>query len=452
MMLDRGALATRFAGLGIRDRGSFWRLTGVLFLVYLSTGLWSPLLSVYTQSLGAGTRDIGLVLGTFQLTSLLSQFWWGSWSDRLGRRKPLVLFGTAGLAVAFVGMATSRQWGWLFPFRMLEGIALAAYSTGSLALIGDLLEDQRGRGRLMGLYRTSGSFAFSIAALSGGWLADRFSIRLPLLIAATCYALAFLLSAWIKEHGGQAAVSSRQLAGAGGRGTGDGGRRSEVGDQEFPIRESLSAPGPRPLAPGLWPFLSMVFLWTFGMGAVVLLWPVYMQSVGYSKTAVGGLWALAAMGEVPCFLLAGYLADRWGRRRVLLTGIVCMAGVFLGYTLSTSLLWLIAVQMLRSFAYASYEAPALLYATELGLRRQRGRLASFYYAASGGGGITGSVAGGAIAQETGLVAMYRGVVGLMLVGVLAAGRMLPQLRSVAEEHGLDQTPDGGRKEPEVRGV
>ncbi len=108
--------------------------------------------------------------------------------------------------------------------------------------------------------------------------------------------------------------------------------------------------------------------------------------------------------------------------------------------------------MLRSFAYASYEAPALLYATELGLRRQRGRLASFYYAASGGGGITGSVTGGAIAQETGLVAMYRGVVGLMLVGVIAAGRMLPQLRSVAEERGPDQTPEGSRKVPEVRGV
>src|SRR3712207_7889204 len=63
------------------------------------------------------------------------------------------------------------------------------------------------------------------------------------------------------------------------------------------------------------------------------------RSVGYSKTAVGGLWGLAAAGEVIGFIIAGRLADRWGRKRVLLTGLVGMAGVFLAYTLSTHLLW-----------------------------------------------------------------------------------------------------------------
>lgn len=411
-MLSRSSLWRPFSGLSVADVGSFWRLTGVLFLVYCSTGLWSPLLSVYVKSLGAGTRDIGLVLATFQVTSLVSQFWWGAWSDRMGRRKPLVLMGTAGLALAYLGIAASREWTWLFPIRMLEGVALAAYSTGSLALIGDLLEDQGGRGRLMGLYRTFGSLAFSLAALSGGWLADNYTIRIPLLMAAVCYSLAFILTTQVKERAGE--------------------------KQRAPV-----APSPaQPAAPvveqtqrGVWAFLAMVFLWTAAMGSVVFLWPVYMQDVGYSKTAVGSLWALAAMGEVPCFVLAGYLADRWGRKRILIIGMLLMACVYLGYTISTSLGWLIGVQIVRSFAYASYEAPALLYTTELGLRQQRGRLASFYYAASGGGGIVGSVAGGAVAQETSLVTMYRGVVGLMLLGTLAAGRMLPRLRMVAATRG-----------------
>src|SRR3712207_4574540 len=69
-MITGSRLAARFASLRIREPGSFWRLTGVLFLVYLSTGLWSPLFSVYIKSMGAGTRDIGLVLATFQAASL----------------------------------------------------------------------------------------------------------------------------------------------------------------------------------------------------------------------------------------------------------------------------------------------------------------------------------------------------------------------------------------------
>src|SRR5262245_22368215 len=169
----------RFNWLSVRDRGAFVRLTGVLFLVYLANGLWSPLLAVYTRSLGAETAQIGLVLAAYQASNLASQYWWGRFSDRLGRRKPLLLVGTAGLALAYLGIASARSYGWLFAARVLEGVAMSAYSTGSLALIGDVLEDQSGRGRLMGIYRTFGSLAFSISALTGGWLADSFSMRVP---------------------------------------------------------------------------------------------------------------------------------------------------------------------------------------------------------------------------------------------------------------------------------
>ena len=44
----------------------------------------------------------------------------------------------------------------------------------------------------------------------------------------------------------------------------------------------------------------------FAMSAVVPLWPVFMANIGYSKTAIGGLWALAALGEAPCMILAGH--------------------------------------------------------------------------------------------------------------------------------------------------
>jgi PPP family 3-phenylpropionic acid transporter len=203
-------MTNRFTWLKIRDRAAFVRLTGVLFLVYLATGLWSPLLAVYTRSLGAETGQIGLVLATFQITNLASQYWWGRFSDRLGRRKPLLLLGTAGMGLAYLGIASAGQYGWLFAVRALEGVALSAYSTGSLALIGDLLEDQAGRGRLMGTYRTFGSLAFAIAALTGGWLADSFSLRVPFAIAALCYLLAFALGTRIKERPIAIAASADQ--------------------------------------------------------------------------------------------------------------------------------------------------------------------------------------------------------------------------------------------------
>jgi PPP family 3-phenylpropionic acid transporter len=407
-------MTNRFAWLQIRDRAAFVRLTGVLFLVYLSTGLWSPLLAVYTRSLGAETGQIGLVLATFQITNLASQYGWGRFSDRLGRRKPLLLIGTAGMALAYLGVASAGQYGWLFAARALEGVALSAYSTGSLALIGDLLEDQAGRGRLMGTYRTFGSLAFAIAALTGGWLADSFSLRVPFAIAALCYLLAFVLGTRITER----PSDERQVT------------SDEPSDSRTP---SIPHPPSSATRRALWSFLALLGMWMFAMSAVVSLWPVFMANIGYSKTAIGGFWALAALGEAPCMILAGHLSDRWGRKRVMLTGFVLMSGVYLAYTLSPALAWLVGVQVVRSFAYASMEAPSLLYATELGLRRQRGRLAGLFYSAGSLGGIAGSIAGGVIAQWVGLPAMFRIIVVLMLAVALVIGRVMPRLRSVQSE-------------------
>jgi len=349
-------------------------------------------------------------------------------------------------------IALISSWGLLIPARLLEGLALAAYNTGSLALVGDVLEDQQGRGRLMGLYRTFGSLAFSIAALSGGLLADNASlgIRVPFVVAAVCYGLAFVLATTIRETGE--------------RGRERGERREERGDgdQEMGVDSSRSAvsapagsapaappPGVSPLASqvsrppsgdsalptnplarrALWPFLGLIFTWMFGMGSVVSLWPVYMSTLGYSKTAVGGLWALAAGGEVVWLMVAGSLADRWGRKAVMITGLVLMACVFTSYTFATSLLWFVLTQMVRSFAYSCFEAPSLLYATELGLRQQRGRLAGLYYSASGVGGITGSLLGGWAAGIIGLPTMYRCVVVLMLIVAAVVAYTMPRLRA-----------------------
>jgi MFS family permease len=132
-------------------------------------------------------------------------------------------------------------------------------------------------------------------------------------------------------------------------------------------------------------------------------------------------------------ILAGQLADRWGRKHVMLTGFVAMSSVYLAYTLSPALAWIVGVQLVRSFAYAAMEAPALLYATELGLRQQRGRLAGLYYSAGSLGAIAGSIVGGVIAQSVGLPNMFRMTVALMLAVALVIVKVMPRLRSVQPE-------------------
>lgn len=384
--------------LKLRDRSAYIRLIGVLFLVFGASGLTAPLFSNYIRVLGADTSQIGLVFAVYQTASLASQYWWGQRSDRLGRRKPLVMIGTAGLALAFLGSAAAPNYEVLYITRILEGLAFAAYSTGSLALIGDLLEDQVQRGRMMGFYRMFGSLAFAGTALVGGWLADSFGLRLPVALAAGCFAIACVLVLSVRETPASPAVST--IPGA--------------VDEGPPINWRI-----------LGPFLGLTFAWFAGMGSVVSLWPVFMNNQGYSQTQISGLWALAAAGEVIWLFVAGVLADRVGPKWVIVTGVAGMACIYTAYTFAPSFLWFLPIQIIRSFTYSCFETPALLYATALGIRNRRGRLAGMYYSASGIGGIAGSALGGAAAQAFGMVPMFRTASAILLLAAIAAALVMP---------------------------
>src|SRR5262249_18572002 len=162
------------------------------------------------------------------------------------------------------------------------------------------------RGRLMGTYRMFGSLAFAISALSGGVLADRFGRSVPFLLAAGYYALACTLGAHIREQPIPAPPQARALPPAPRDSVLPAAARGSVVPADGRARRVL------------WPCLALLFVWMFGMSAVVSLWPLYMTTIGYTQTAIGGLWALAAMGEVGWLIVAGQISDRLGRKWVMI--------------------------------------------------------------------------------------------------------------------------------------
>lgn len=392
------------------ERFIWWRskpyllLTAITFMNFASTGISRPLFSLRAQDLGATLLQIGLIGTVGRIVVLGLQYLWGGGSDLLMRRKPLLMIGMAvsALTTWAVGLAGSWQ-----PLSWIQGVAAfgtSAYSVGSLALIGDMLEGQANRGRLMGLHRGLGSLAFGIAALFGGSLADRYSTAAPFLVGGCFVAIGFILTCFLKEAPASAHAPSAV----------------EAASQPAPDEGKIT------WAKLLWvlPFLAVVFAWFFAEASAFSFWPVYMVGKGLSMTVVTRLWGIAAIGETGAMVLAGYLSDRWGSKRVIGFGIAGMGLLFVGYTFASGLSLLIPMQLVRSVAYSCYSAAAMLYATEMGLRKQRGRMAGLQGTASSLGGIAGSVAGGGMSEFLGLETMLRAVGGLMaLVGVIGGLKM-----------------------------
>lgn len=94
----------------------------------------------------------------------------GSLGDRLGRRK-VFIWGTIGFAVASVLCGAAVNIEMLVAARILQGIAGAMLTPGSLALISSSI-DKRDQGAAIGLWSGFGGIAGALGPFLGGWLID----------------------------------------------------------------------------------------------------------------------------------------------------------------------------------------------------------------------------------------------------------------------------------------
>jgi MFS family permease len=356
---------------------NFRLLTLIFGLMYVTIGIGSPLMSLYLEELGASYDRIALMMTTVAATALATNYFWGWLSDRLGRRKIFLIGGLCTMIFTYTALSRVPSANWAWPILVINGAAMAAYTTPSLALIGDLLAGNPNRGRQMGIYRGIASLTFAIGAVTGGRIADATSIATALALCAGFYAAALLVTFFLGEP---KAVQ----------------KRTETTLAPIPAEERV---------PKL--FLVGVTLWMMGFGAAVSMWPNYMAGLGYSKSTISALWGWAAFWEMPGMILVGHLSDLFGRVPLLAAGGLGIGVVLMGYVaLSSFLPGLIGVQFLRGFAYASYTASAMTVAAEWGSERSRGHNSGSYNAATGAGQLLGTLLGGTLAQLFGFQTLF----------------------------------------------
>lgn len=361
--------------------------------LFAANGLTVPLMVNHFGALGAGPALVGLMFAASQFGSLIAPYLWGLRSDQIGRRRPIIFVALIMSSLALCTIALTQTVWVVMIAQLILGIAGAGFSAGSLALAGDLIEDARSRGRVLGFFRTTGSLAFAITAVGGGFIADAFGLWAPILLASIMQGLGCLATFGIQEATSTTTPLENEGAPA-----------------------SVTPAHPQFARGATIAFFVVVFSWFYGMGAVAWQWPAFMKSLHYSQSAISALWALAALGEVPALTLAGALADRWGRRPLLMAGLTGQASIYMLYQFVAPTWGIVPLQMLRSLTYSSYETPALLVATEMGLRQRRGRLAGMYHTVAAFGGVVGATIGGQLVALNGYTFSFM-VAGLWMLFV-----------------------------------
>ena len=145
-------------------------------------GLIITLLPVIASNLGVPPERIGWLFSSYFIFYILLQWPVGKWSDRKGRKKPIIL----GMSIYTLSILILSQGGDLFHFLLVLAIAgagLGIYSPSVRVAVADLASEKV-RGASLGIFITTRMLGFFLGPNLSGYMADRFGEGFPFLTAA----------------------------------------------------------------------------------------------------------------------------------------------------------------------------------------------------------------------------------------------------------------------------
>ena len=135
------------------------------FVHFTSFYYLAAVLALYVLDLGGSTYQVGLVNGTFALTSLLVRPFFGAWMDRTGR-KAFLIAGAGIYVVASLGYLPILSVQALLWWRAFHALGPATFSTAAASLAGDLAPVER-RGTTMGAFGLAQASALTVGPAVG---------------------------------------------------------------------------------------------------------------------------------------------------------------------------------------------------------------------------------------------------------------------------------------------
>jgi DHA1 family solute carrier family 18 vesicular amine transporter 1/2 len=252
-----------------------------------------PVLPDLSRRLGASPTIIGFLFASFGVTLLTVSIPMGAVSDRIGRKAPMV-GGLVALAASTLLFAFADGLPWLFAARLVQGAADAVTWVVGFALIADLYGDDE-RGRIAGIVLSGTSFAVMIGPSLGGWLYELGGIRLPFLFVTALSVVAAAAFVWLRIPSMHA---TRNIV---------------------PIRVVLSTPAIASCG-----IAVIVVAATLSMLEPVMALHLSTR-LGVGPARIGLVFGVAAVATMILNPIYGRLADRYGARRLTMTGLMLEA-------------------------------------------------------------------------------------------------------------------------------
>lgn len=371
-----------------------WVLVAAAFAVAIGYGLVAPVLPQYARSFDVSVTAASVVVSAFAFFRLVFAPAGGFLVDRLGERW-VYMSGLLIVVVSTLATGVAQTYWQLLVFRGLGGLGSTMFTISAMALL-TRLSPPGARGRIAGLYAT----AFLIGNIGGpvlGGLLAGFGMRVPFFV----YSFTLLVAT------GVVAV----FLGGGRRPSADDGTEEQ---EALPVREALRHSGYRAALVS-----SFVNGWS-SFGVRVAIVPLFAAANFDAGAGIAGT-ALAsfAVGTAAVISVAGWLSDRYGRRPLVIGGLLVsgVSTLVLGWCDTVPLL--VAASVVAGMgAGVLNPAQQASVADVIGADRAGGKVLATFQMASDSGAILGPVLVGLVVDLFGYTAGFALSGGLLLAAVV----------------------------------
>ena len=304
-------------------------LAAVSLFTDASSEMIYPLLPAFlTATLGVGAAWVGVIEGAADAVASLLKLASGWWSDRVPRRKPLVVwgYGIASVLRPLIGLA-GAAWQ-VLAIRVGDRVGKGIRGAPRDAMIADAVPANE-RGRAFGVQRAADHAGAVMGPLIAFVLLQwvGVSVRTVFLLAAVPAAIAMAVAVFgIREK-------SRPLAAGGRRVAAD---TLPAADRPPPPPGVITGDGAAPLGAPFWRYLAVLVLFTLGNSTDAFLL-LRASQLGVSAPMIPLLWAALHVVKSATSVPAGAWSDRVGRRTMIATGWLWYALVYLGFAVATSM-------------------------------------------------------------------------------------------------------------------
>ncbi len=379
----------------------FWMCV-IIGVNQLGFGALIPVLPLYAQSFGVSTSAIGMTIAIYGLARFAAALPGAGLSDRLGRRPTMAIGGVVS-TLGNLWSAFATDYPEFLIARFVAGAGAGLVMTAGSVVVADISPPER-RGRMMATYMGVFLFAVGIGPFPGGLLAEQFGLAAPFHLYAVLALVVGAIAWWV--------IPETREFGRPAHGHGSPPRAAFAQQLRTLSRNNGF------MLVCLIGFMN-AFVRTGGLFSVVPL--LASEKLGLTPGQIGGGFALGSVLGMAASYPAGALADRHGRKPIIVPATLLTGISFVAYWLAPSFAWFMVASVVWGIAAAISGAAPSAYAADSASPGTNATAMASYRMLSDIGYVIGPISLGLLADAAGAGATLTvSAVLIVIVGVLFA--------------------------------